>query len=93
MELKGAEKLATVATAEEVFEVAGAFIQLYREEAHYGERTFKWVARAGINAIRKKAVEDRAGRAELYRRLMEAARTAADPWCGKAPAIEKTGAA
>ena len=88
VELKGAEKLATVATAGEVFEVAGAFIQLYREEAHYGERTFKWVARTGIGAIRKKVVEDAGYRAELYFRLKEAASVGTDPWRYKAPALE-----
>jgi len=66
--------------------VAGAFIQLYREEAHYGERTFKWVSRAGIGAIRKKVVEDAKHRSELYFRLMEAAGAATDPWQHKAPA-------
>jgi len=86
VELKGAEKLATVASAGEVFEVAGAFLQMYREEAHYGERTFKWVSRTGIGAIRKKVVEDARYRAELYFRLMEAARVASDPWQYKAPA-------
>ncbi|GMR05235.1 MAG: nitrite reductase large subunit NirB [Thermodesulfobacteriota bacterium] len=87
VELKGAEKLATVATAEEVFEVAGAFLQLYREEAHYGERTFKWVVRAGLGEIMKKVVEDAGGRAELYSRLMEAAKSAQDPWQDKASAL------
>lgn len=80
VELKGAERLATVKTEEEVFEMAGAFIQLYREEAHYGERTFKWVSRSGLSAIRKKVVEDAKGRAALYERLKEAASVVVDPW-------------
>ncbi|MFQ5736643.1 MAG: nitrite reductase large subunit NirB [Thermodesulfobacteriota bacterium] len=80
VELKGADKLATVKTEEEVLTVAGAFIQLYREEAHYGERTFKWVARTGIAEIRKRVVEDVEGRAALYARLKEAVKASVDPW-------------
>jgi len=85
VELKGAERLATVESAKEVLELAGAFIQMYREEANYGERTFRWVTRTGIDVIKKKVVEDVAGRAGLYRRLMETASLAFDPWGSLAP--------
>ena len=45
IELKKAERIATVKTTEEVKAICGAFIQHYREEAEYGERTFRWVSR------------------------------------------------
>ena len=35
-------------TEAEVLEYTGAFLQLYREEAHYLERTAPWVARVGL---------------------------------------------
>ena len=37
------DPLAQVATEEEVLEYAGAFMQLYREEARYLERTAPWI--------------------------------------------------
>jgi nitrite reductase (NADH) large subunit len=80
VELKGAERLTTVKTEEEVFEVTGAFIQLYREEALYGERTFKWVSRSGLSVIRQKVVEDVKERTALYERLKEATSVVVDPW-------------
>jgi hypothetical protein len=54
--------LVRVATEEEVLEHTGAFLQLYREEAHYFERTAPWIAPVGIAYVKKRLVEDpRAG--------------------------------
>jgi nitrite reductase (NADH) large subunit len=47
-------------------EYAGAFAQLYREEAHYLERTAPWVERVGLAHIKAKVVDDAEGRAALY---------------------------
>ena len=58
IELKGAEKLCTVKTTQEIMEITSAFIQYYREDAHYGERTFKWIRRVGFNTVRKAVVND-----------------------------------
>ncbi len=80
IELKGAEALCSVRTKEEAVEVIGAAIQFYREEARYGERTFKWVRRAGMNAIRKAVAEDTVNRSRLNSRLEEAAIATTDPW-------------
>jgi nitrite reductase (NADH) large subunit len=80
IELKGGELLVTVKTAEEVTEVVSAFIQLYREEADYGERTFKWVGRMGFKNILKAVVEDTGRRDALVKRLEEALRGKTDPW-------------
>ncbi len=44
--------LAKVATEDEVLEYAAAFMQLYREEAWYLERTAPWVERVGIDYVR-----------------------------------------
>lgn len=84
IELKAAELLATVKTPEEVKEIVSAFVQLYREDARYGERTFKWVRRVGLKAIKEAVVEDKENRTKLISRLKEALGSVSDPWKGKA---------
>ena len=80
IELKAAEKLVSVKTGFEVIEVVSAFLQHYREDAHYGERTFKWVMRRGFDNIRKEAIEDRAARGGLCERIEKAIALSKDPW-------------
>lgn len=84
VELKGGELLATVHKAEEVKEVVLAFLQFYREEAPYGERTYRWVGRTGIKEIRKAVVEDLNMRNGLLERLKEALGSTGDPWRNRA---------
>ena len=74
-----------VATEDEVLEYTGAFMQLYREEAHYLERTAPWVARVGIAYVKKRLVEDAAGRKALHARFLHAQTFAQhDPWAERA---------
>jgi len=80
IELKAAERLCTVKTAEEVMEITGALIQYYREDAHYGERTFKWITRIGLKAVKKAIVDDAGNRKALCARLEEALAAVKDPW-------------
>ncbi|MBS0468979.1 MAG: NAD(P)/FAD-dependent oxidoreductase [Proteobacteria bacterium] len=69
-----------VKTAEEVLEVSGAFLQLYREEGWYLERTVHYVARVGLDHVKKKVLEDAAQRQALWARLQAALDGAPDPW-------------
>jgi nitrite reductase (NADH) large subunit len=69
-----------VKTREEVLEHAGAFLQLYREEARYLDRTVHYVKRVGLDEIKKRIVEDAAGRKALYARLKHALEGEPDPW-------------
>lgn len=80
IELKAAERLCAVKTGAEVVEIVSAFLQLYREEAVYGERTFKWVSRIGLKEIKKTAVEDAENRKALSSRMSAALSCAKDPW-------------
>jgi nitrite reductase (NADH) large subunit len=64
----------------EVTEYSGAFLQLYREEAYYLERTCHYVARVGIDYVKKIVVDDEVRRKELYERLLYALQGYADPW-------------
>ena len=75
-----AQFFAKLQTADEVLEYAGAFLQLYREEGHYLERTVHYVARVGLDHCKRLVVEDAANRRALYGRLVFALRGEPDPW-------------
>jgi len=69
-----------VRTAEEVMEVSGAFLQLYREEGWYLERTVHWIARVGLDSIKQRVLDDLANRKALWERLQFALDGEPDPW-------------
>ena len=75
-----AQFLVKVKSREEVLEYAGAFIQLYREEARYLDRTVHYIQRVGLDFIKKQLVEDAANRKALYERLVFALQDEKDPW-------------
>lgn len=75
-----AQFLVKVGTHEEVIEYASAFLQLYREEGYYLERTVHFVARVGLDYVKKRVVVDAAGRRALAQRLAYALSLEADPW-------------
>ena len=58
-----------VTTDEEVLEYSAAFLQLYREEGFYLERTCHYIARVGLDYVKKIVLEDETRRKELYERL------------------------
>ena len=68
-----------VQTQDEVLEYAGAFLQLYREEAFYLERTVHYLARVGLEHARRQVVEDPENRKLLYARLRFALSFESDP--------------
>ena len=85
VEVRVADPLARVATEEEVLEYAGAFLQLYREEAHYLERTAPWIVRVGLAYVKQRIVEDAIGRGALYGRFLHSQKyVQADPWAERA---------
>ena len=69
-----------VKTHEEVLEVSGAFLQLYREEGWYLERTVHYVTRVGLDHCKKKVLDDTDNRRALYERLQFAMQDEPDPW-------------
>lgn len=69
-----------VRTHEEVLEHAGAFLQLYREEGWYLERTVHYLARVGLEHAKKRVVEDAESRRALYERLLFSLDGEPDPW-------------
>lgn len=69
-----------VKTAEEVLEYAGAFLQLYREEGWYLERTCHYIARVGLAHCRARVLDDADNRRALWDRLRFALEGEPDPW-------------
>ncbi len=69
-----------VKTAEEVLEYTGAFCELYRQEGWYLERTVHYVNRVGLDYVKKRILEDEAGRKALWAQLQFALDGEPDPW-------------
>jgi nitrite reductase (NADH) large subunit len=73
--------LCTVGSHEDVLLYMGRFIQYYRENAKYLERTHGFVTRLGIEKIRAVVMEDSEGIAERLDQEIAAAKAAyKDPW-------------
>ncbi|MEE9098741.1 nitrite reductase large subunit NirB [Pseudomonas nitroreducens] len=75
-----AEFFVKLKTAEEVREYSGAFLQLYREEAFYLERTVHYLQRVGMERIKKAVLEDAENRQALNARLQFSLSLEQDPW-------------
>jgi nitrite reductase (NADH) large subunit len=85
IKLRGTDFLCKVETDAEVLEYCGAFLQLYREEARYLDRTAPWIERVGLDYVKARIVDDEAGRKELHGRFLHAQSFAQiDPWAEKA---------
>ncbi|VWX60207.1 nitrite reductase large subunit NirB [Sphingorhabdus sp. 109] len=87
--LRGTDFLCKVETEEQALEYMAAFIQLYREEARYLDRTAPWVERVGMDYIKGRIVEDEAGRKELQERFLFAQSVhQKDPWAERVAGAE-----
>ncbi|MGH8778389.1 nitrite reductase large subunit NirB [Paraburkholderia sp.] len=75
-----AQFLVKVKTSDEVKEYTGAFLQLYREEAYYLDRTVHYIARVGLDYVKRKVVDDVSNRQALYERLLYSLEGLPDPW-------------
>ncbi|MCP8465670.1 nitrite reductase large subunit NirB [Pseudomonas sp. ZM23] len=75
-----AEFFVKLKTSDEVREYSGAFLQLYREEAFYLERTVHYLQRVGLEHVRKAVLEDAEKRKALNARLRFALSLEQDPW-------------
>jgi nitrite reductase (NADH) large subunit len=73
--------LCTVDSHDEVVRIGGRFIQYYRENAKYKERTYAFVERVGIARIRAIVVDDDEGiAAALDAAMQQSVEAARDPW-------------
>ncbi len=79
--VRKADLLVTVETHEDALRYIGRFMQYYRERAKYLERTYDFVERIGIEAIRRVLVDDEDGIcAELDAGIQAAVNAYVDPW-------------
>ena len=84
-----AQFLCKVKTADEVKEFSGAFLQLYREEAFYLDRTVHYLHRVGMDYIKARVVDDAQNRQVLYERLLFALDGLQDPWKARVEGAKK----
>ncbi|MGN7759853.1 nitrite reductase large subunit NirB [Paenibacillus sp. 22594] len=77
--VRATDLLCVVKTDDEVMEWASAFLQYYRENAGWNERTAQWVERVGLDSI-KAALEVREDRLALQERIQTALSLTTDPW-------------
>jgi nitrite reductase (NADH) large subunit len=77
--VREADVLCTVDSRAEALRVATTFLQYYRENAEYKERTYDFVPRVGLDAIRAAVLDDTAG-AALRERFRLAKAAVRDPW-------------
>jgi nitrite reductase (NADH) large subunit len=81
VKVRATDLLCSVKSPDEVKEYCAAFLQLYREESHYLERTAPWLERVGLTYIKDKVVEDVEGRKALAARFLYSQQFAQiDPW-------------
>jgi nitrite reductase (NADH) large subunit len=81
--------LATVDSPEAVMTLAGRFLQYYRENANWLERTYDFVPRIGLERIKQVLLEDSEGIvADLDAGIQRSIDAYVDPWGqdGKEPA-------
>ena len=88
--IRKGDLLATVDSPEEVMTLTGRFLQYYRENANWLERTYAFVPRIGIERLREIVVDDSDGLAEqLDANMAKSVAAYRDPWQdGREPATE-----
>lgn len=81
IKVRATEFLCKVDTEEEAMEYVAAFMQLYREDGHYLERTAPWIERVGLKSVQARIVDDVDNRQALAERFYASQETAQrDPW-------------
>jgi nitrite reductase (NADH) large subunit len=81
LDIKGTEVLGLVKTEDEALEHIVALTQMYREQARYLERIYKWAKRIGYDEVRRQIMEDGEKRRAYYDRFVFSQKFAqVDPW-------------
>src|SRR5205085_1260534 len=90
MKVRVTDLLCKVATEEEALHYCAAFVQLYREEARYLERTAPWIERVGVEYVRQRIAEDGEGRNALAERFHHSQKfSQRDPWAERAEGADR----
>ena len=89
---RGRRARARSTTRAEALRVAPTFLQYYRENADYKERTYDFVPRVGLEAIRAAVLDEATGGPAALRERFGLARAAArDPWDDAVRGAQGTG--
>ncbi len=89
VKVRATDFLCHVKTTDEVQDYCAAFIQLYRENAWYLERTAPWIERVGLDYVKQHIVEDATGRKQLADRFYFSQKFAqVDPWTERAAGVD-----
>jgi nitrite reductase [NAD(P)H] large subunit len=90
LDIKGTEVLGLVKTEDEALEVIVALVQMYREQARYLERIYKWTKRIGVAEIRRQVLDDMARRKAFFDRFVFSQKFAqVDPWSERVSGLHK----
>jgi len=79
VKVRATELLCIVKTEDEVMEWSSAFLQLYREQAIWNERTAHWIERVGLDYV-KEALANKEDRVALVSRIEHTLSLTTDPW-------------
>jgi nitrite reductase (NADH) large subunit len=89
VKVRATDFLCRVNTEAEVLEYTAAFMQLYREEAHYLERTAPWLERVGLTYVKSRIAEDPDYRQRLAERFRYSQHYMQnDPWAERVEGID-----
>lgn len=90
LDIKGTEVLGLVRTEDEALEAIVALVQMYREQARYLERIYKWAKRVGIEEIRRQVMDDPDRRKAYFERFVFSQKFAqVDPWSERVSGKDK----
>ena len=89
MDVKEVEPLIQVATEEEAIEVVTAVTQLYRENAKYLDRIYKWMAKVGLEWIQEQIGDVENRKALVARFELSQSIYRKDPWAEQAKEAPK----
>ena len=90
LDIKGTEVLGLVKTEDDALEAVVALVQMYREQARYLERIYKWTKRVGVEEIRRQILDDADKRKGYFDRFVFSQTFAqVDPWSERASGKHK----
>ncbi|CDN94838.1 nitrite reductase large subunit NirB [Agrobacterium tumefaciens] len=90
LDIKGTEVLGLVKTEDEALEHIVALTQMYREQARYLERIYKWAKRIGYDEIRRQIMDDAEKRKAYFDRFVFSQKFAqVDPWSERVSGHDK----
>ena len=90
LDIKGTDVLGLVRSEDEALETVVALTQMYREQARYLERIYKWAKRIGVDEIRRQIVDEPERRRGYFDRFVHSQKFAqVDPWSERVSGLHK----